>query len=129
MPDQDILERALGHMVNALGITPIVSGSVRTGGKRLKHNLLGGTPQREHHEGLDALALKAKSLRHTGLVEGMQHATAKTGLNGGEHYGLSGNSLIDRSRRTMARITDHDIAGRTLALLGTIPILDRKSVV
>ena len=57
----------------------------------------------------------------------MQHATAKTGLNGGEHYGLSGNSLIDRSRRTMARITDHDIAGRTLALLGTIPILESAS--
>ena len=63
MPDQDILERALGHMVNALGITPIVSGSVRTGGKRLKHNLFGGTPQREHHEGLDALALTPALLK------------------------------------------------------------------
>ena len=74
-PDQDINERAFGHMVDALGITPIVSGPVRAGGKGLKHDLLGGTPQREHHEGLDTLALKAKSLGHAGLVEGMQHAT------------------------------------------------------
>ena len=82
-------------MVNALGVTPIVGGPVRAGGKGLKHDLLGGTPQREHHEWLDALALKTKSLGHTGLVEGMQHAAAKTGLDGilGSLADYAGNKI------------------------------------